>query len=129
MTSPSSLAGQRALVTGGSSGIGAAIVRRLAAQGATVAVNYRSDQKAAEALVGELHDSGCAAAAFPADIGDRAQTHALVGAVVSEFGGLACWSATPGSSTSERWKPSPRPTSTASSRPTWPDSCSSSRRR
>ncbi|HEY0618379.1 MAG TPA: SDR family NAD(P)-dependent oxidoreductase, partial [Kribbella sp.] len=88
MTSTSSLAGKRVLVTGGSSGIGAAIVRRLAAQGATVAVNYRSDQEAAEALVGELRDNGCAASAFPADIGDRAQTHELVGAVVSEFGGL-----------------------------------------
>jgi 3-oxoacyl-[acyl-carrier protein] reductase len=88
MTSTGNLAGKRALVTGGSSGIGAAIVRRLAAQGATVAVAYRSDRKAAEALVGELRDSGCAASAFPADVGDRAQTHELVGAVVSEFGGL-----------------------------------------
>ncbi|MFI6962632.1 SDR family NAD(P)-dependent oxidoreductase [Streptomyces sp. NPDC050255] len=88
MTSTSSLAGKRVMVTGGSSGIGAAIVRRLAAEGATVAVNYRTDREAAEALVGELRDSGCAASAFPADIGDRAQTHELVGAVVSEFGGL-----------------------------------------
>lgn len=88
MTSTPNLAGKRVLVTGGSSGIGAAIVRRLAAQGATVAVNYRSDKDAAEALVGELRDSGHAASAFPADIGDRAQTHELVGAVVSEFGGL-----------------------------------------
>ncbi|MEU8705183.1 SDR family oxidoreductase [Streptomyces sp. NPDC048565] len=88
MTPTSSLAGKRVLVTGGSGGIGAAIVRRLAAQGATVAVGYRSGQEAAEALVGELRDRGCAASAFPADIGDRAQTHELVGAVVSEFGGL-----------------------------------------
>lgn len=88
MTSTSSLAGKRVLVTGGSSGIGAAIVRRLAAQGATVAVNYRSDKDAAEALVGELRDNGSAASAFPADIGDRVRTHELVGAVVSEFGGL-----------------------------------------
>ncbi|MFJ3532083.1 MULTISPECIES: SDR family oxidoreductase [unclassified Streptomyces] len=88
MTSISNLAGKRVLVTGGSSGIGAAIVRRLAAQGAAVAVNYRSDKDAAEALVGELRDNGRDASAFPADIGDRAQTHELVGAVVSEFGGL-----------------------------------------
>ncbi|MEV5498397.1 SDR family oxidoreductase [Nonomuraea fuscirosea] len=88
MTSTSSLAGKRVLVTGGSSGIGAAIVRRLASQGAAVAVNYRSDRAAADALVGELRDNGCAVSAFPADVSDVAQTHELVGAVVSEFGGL-----------------------------------------
>lgn len=88
MTSTSSLAGKRVLVTGGSRGIGAAIVRRLASEGAAVAVNYRSDRAAADALVGELRDNGCAASAFPADVSDAAQTHELVGAVVSEFGGL-----------------------------------------
>jgi NAD(P)-dependent dehydrogenase (short-subunit alcohol dehydrogenase family) len=88
MTSTSSLAGKRVLVTGGNSGIGAAIVRRLAAQGATVAVNYRSDKAAADALVGELNDNGCAAAAFQADLTAAAQAHELVDAVVAEFGGL-----------------------------------------
>jgi 3-oxoacyl-[acyl-carrier protein] reductase len=88
MTSTSTLAGKRALVTGGSRGIGAAIVRRLASQGATVAINYRSDRAAADALVGELRDNGWAASAFPGDVSDAAQTHELVGAVVSEFGGL-----------------------------------------
>ncbi|MEO8906777.1 MAG: SDR family NAD(P)-dependent oxidoreductase [Microbacteriaceae bacterium] len=88
MTSTSSLAGKRVLVTGGSRGIGAAIVRRLASQGATVAVNYRSDRAGADALVGELRDNGGAASAFPADVSDVAQTRELVGAVVSEFGGL-----------------------------------------
>lgn len=88
MTSTSSLAGKRALVTGGSRGIGAAIVRRLASQGATVAVNYRSDRGAADALVDELRDNGYAASAFAADVSDMAQTQELVGAVVSEFGGL-----------------------------------------
>jgi NAD(P)-dependent dehydrogenase (short-subunit alcohol dehydrogenase family) len=88
MTSTSGLAGKRVLVTGGSRGIGAAIVRRLASQGATVAVNYRSDRAAADALVGELRDNGRTASAFPADISDVAQTQELVGAVASEFGGL-----------------------------------------
>ena len=63
-------------------------MRRLVSQGATVAVNYRSDRAAADALAGELRDNGCAASAFPADVSDAAQTHELVGAVVSEFGGL-----------------------------------------
>jgi NAD(P)-dependent dehydrogenase (short-subunit alcohol dehydrogenase family) len=96
MTSTASLAGKRVLITGGSRGIGAAIVRRLASQGATVAVNYRSDRAAADALVGELRDNGCAASAFPADVSDVAQTHELVGAVVSEFGGLDLLVSNPG---------------------------------
>ncbi|WP_369293592.1 SDR family NAD(P)-dependent oxidoreductase [Streptantibioticus silvisoli] len=86
-TPTSSLAGKQTPAAGGSSGIGAATVRRLASRGATVAVNYRSDRKSADALVGELRDSGCAASAFPADTGDRARAHELVGAVVSAFGG------------------------------------------
>jgi 3-oxoacyl-[acyl-carrier protein] reductase len=86
MTSTSSLAGKRVLVTGGSRGIGAAIVRRLASQGATVAVNYRSDRAAADALVGELRDNGCAASAFPADVSDAAQTHGGLDLLVSNAG-------------------------------------------
>jgi len=65
MTSTSTLAGKRVLVTGGSSGIGAAIVRRLAAQGATVAVNYRSDRAAADALVGEPARQRACRVGFP----------------------------------------------------------------
>ena len=88
MTSTSSLAGKRVLVTGGSRGIGAAIARRLASQGAMVAVNYRSDRPAAEALVSEFRDNERVASAFPADVSDAAQAHELVSAVVTEFGGL-----------------------------------------
>jgi 3-oxoacyl-[acyl-carrier protein] reductase len=82
------LSGRRALVTGGSRGIGAAIVRRLAAEGATVAVNYVSDASSADILVNELRGNGTRAAAFQADVGDPGQTRHLVERVVQEFGGL-----------------------------------------
>lgn len=48
------LQGQRALVTGGNSGIGAAIARTLAMAGAKVAINYLSDRSSAESLVQEI---------------------------------------------------------------------------
>ena len=82
------LAGKRALVTGGSRGIGAAIASRLAAEGAAVAVNYVANKSSADALVRELTNKGYQAAAFRADVADRAQTADMVARVVDEFGGL-----------------------------------------
>ena len=82
------LAGKRALVTGGSRGIGASIVRRLAADGAAVAVNYVADERSATQLVDELTAAGARAVAVQADVSDSAQTHRLVDRVVEEFGGL-----------------------------------------
>ena len=52
------LDGQRILVTGANSGIGAAIVRELAASGARVAVNYVVHPEVTEALLGELREIG-----------------------------------------------------------------------
>jgi len=80
--------GKVALVSGGERGIGAAIVRRLATDGAAVAVNYRSDQAAADSLVSELNANGLNARAFQADAGDPTQCKRLVGQVFAEFGGL-----------------------------------------
>ncbi|HYB37870.1 MAG TPA: SDR family oxidoreductase [Mycobacterium sp.] len=88
MNEPARLTGKRALVTGGGRGIGAAIARRLAAEGAAVAVNYLANASSAEALVRELTDKGYQAAAFRADVADRAQTVDLVARVVAEYGGL-----------------------------------------
>lgn len=81
-------AGKRALVTGGSRGIGAAITRRLAAEGAAVAVNYVANDKAANTLVDELRGEGRQAAAFQADVSDRSQARDLVRRVTDDLGGL-----------------------------------------
>jgi 3-oxoacyl-[acyl-carrier protein] reductase len=74
------------LVTGGSGGIGAALARRLAAEGATLAVHYSSNQEAAERVVEAIAAGGARAAAFPADLRDAAATVGLVDAVESRLG-------------------------------------------
>jgi NAD(P)-dependent dehydrogenase (short-subunit alcohol dehydrogenase family) len=88
MTHASTLTGKRALVTGGSRGIGAAIARELAARGAAVAVNYRADSASADALVDDLTRGGGRAIAVLADVSDPTQIAAMVARVVAEFGGL-----------------------------------------
>jgi 3-oxoacyl-[acyl-carrier protein] reductase len=74
------LAGRVAFITGGGRGIGAAICRRLAANGAAVAVNYRRSRAAAESLVAEIAAAGGSAVVAPADVTDaRAAAKALDG--------------------------------------------------
>jgi 3-oxoacyl-[acyl-carrier protein] reductase len=80
------LQGKVALVTGGSRGIGKAIARRLAAQGARVAISYQASADAAAALVDELQASGPEAAAFRADQSQPAAQQGLVDAVLQRFG-------------------------------------------
>ena len=82
------LAGRRALVTGGSRGIGAGIVRRLAADGAAVAFTYSASPTAADALVEELTATGAKVVAIQADAADREQNLAAVEQAVAELGGL-----------------------------------------
>lgn len=60
-------------------------MRRLPSEATTAAVNYRSDQAASDALVGELRNNGCAASASPADVSDVAQARELDGAIVVIF--------------------------------------------
>jgi NAD(P)-dependent dehydrogenase (short-subunit alcohol dehydrogenase family) len=77
------------VVTGGSRGIGAAICRRLAADGYVVAVNYSANAKAAEATVAEIETSGGRAQAFQADVADPAQLPRLFDQATKALGPLA----------------------------------------
>jgi 3-oxoacyl-[acyl-carrier protein] reductase len=87
-SSPLPLSGKRALVTGGSRGIGAAIARRLAADGADVAITYEKSADVAEALAEELRAGGRNAVAVQADAGATAGAHAAVDGAVAALGGL-----------------------------------------
>jgi 3-oxoacyl-[acyl-carrier protein] reductase len=82
------LRGKRALVTGGSRGIGAATARLLARAGASVMIGYRSRANDAGRIVAELTALGVTAAAHAADIGTLAGAESLVAATVDELGGL-----------------------------------------
>ncbi|MEZ0385686.1 MAG: 3-oxoacyl-ACP reductase family protein, partial [Verrucomicrobium sp.] len=82
------LANKVALVTGGSRGIGEAIARRLAADGAAVAITYTSAKEKAEAVVKAIEAQGGKAIAIKADSGDAAAVKSAVAETVSTLGGL-----------------------------------------
>src|SRR5258708_5652810 len=84
----SNLANKVALVTGGSRGIGAAIAKRLAADGASVAITYAKDVRAASAVVKAIERDGGKAVAIQADAADVEAVKSAVEKTVTTFGRL-----------------------------------------
>ncbi len=84
----SKLAGKAALVTGGSRGIGAAIAKRLAADGAGVAITYTKGAEAAASVVKQIENAGGKAIAIQADGTDAGAVRAAVEKTAATFGRL-----------------------------------------
>jgi NAD(P)-dependent dehydrogenase (short-subunit alcohol dehydrogenase family) len=82
------LKGRIALVTGAARDVGREIAMTLAAEGAIVAVHYRSSGKEAEALVAEIAAKGGKAKAYQADVADFAAVKTMIDVIVKDFGGL-----------------------------------------
>src|SRR6185436_17842525 len=80
------LLGQKALVTGASSGIGRAIALALAEAGADVLINYASGEDKAKSLVAEIHAKGASAFAVRADVSDETQVREMFARMKERYG-------------------------------------------
>jgi glucose 1-dehydrogenase len=82
------LAGQRALVTGANSGIGEAVAKELAAAGASVVVNYVSNEDAARQVVKDIEAGGGTAMALYADVSKEDQVQAMFAKMAAAYGSI-----------------------------------------
>lgn len=80
--------GKSAIVTGGSRGIGRAIVKALASRGTNVAFSYTTNKELAEELAAELEDQGTRALAFRANVTDASAAEGMVAEVQRQFGSV-----------------------------------------
>src|SRR5438270_2768178 len=81
-----SLAGQKALVTGASSGIGRAIALALGAAGADVVVNYIGSEESAEEVAAAIRENGVNAYTQQADVSREAEVQTMFRRMIDEFG-------------------------------------------
>jgi 3-oxoacyl-[acyl-carrier protein] reductase len=84
----SKLTGKVAVVTGASKGIGAAIAKSLAAEGASVVVNYASSKTGADTVVAAITQAGGKAVAVAGDVSKAADAQGIIDAAISNFGKL-----------------------------------------